>query len=203
MVEKQKVEGMKKEELLAKIKRNITTQYEMPSIDDIHAITYADPLKQFMEVTQVVGGKVMLLKEGDNTDINSIVKKLHPDAKQIASELPEVTIATINPNTVKEANELNGTDVAVLKGVFGVAENGCVWIPQTMKEKAVCFISEQLVIILNRKDIVNNMHEAYSRIELNDYGYGCFISGPSKTADIAQALVMGAQAARGVTVVII
>ena len=203
MVEKQKVEGMKKEELLAKIKRNITTQYEMPSIDDIHPITYADPLKQFMEVTQVVGGKVMLLKEGDQTDINSIVKKLHPDAKQIASELPEVTIATINPNTVKEANELNGTDVAVLKGVFGVAENGCVWIPQTMKEKAVCFISEQLVIILNRKDIVNNMHEAYSRIELNDYGYGCFISGPSKTADIAQALVMGAQAARGVTVVII
>lgn len=175
----------------------------MPSIDDIHPITYADPLKQFMEVTQVVGGKVMLLKEGDNTDINSIVKNLHPDAKQIASELPEVTIATINPNTVKEANELNGTDVAVLKGVFGVAENGCVWIPQTMKEKAVCFISEQLVIILNRKDIVNNMHEAYSRIELNDYGYGCFISGPSKTADIAQALVMGAQAARGVTVVII
>ena len=72
-----------------------------------------------------------------------------------------------------------------------------------MKEKAVCFISEQLVIILNRKDIVNNMHEAYSRIEFNDYGYGCFISGPSKTADIAQALVMGAQAARGVTVVII
>ena len=175
----------------------------MPSIDDIHPITYADPLKQFMEVTQVVGGKVMLLKEGDNTDINSIVKNLHPDAKQIASELPEVTIATINPNTVKEANELNGTDVAVLKGVFGVAENGCVWIPQTMKEKAVCFISEQLVIILNRKDIVNNMHEAYSRIEFNDYGYGCFISGPSKTADIAQALVMGAQAARGVTVVII
>ena len=175
----------------------------MPSIDDIHPITYADPLKQFMEVTQVVGGKVMLLKEGDNTDINSIVKKLHPDAKQIASELPEVSIATINPNTVKEAYELNGTDVAVLNGVFGVAENGCVWIPQTMKEKGVCFISEQLVIILNRMDIVNNMHEAYSRIELNDYGYGCFISGPSKTADIAQALVMGAQAARGVTVVII
>ena len=37
---------------------------------------------------------------------------------------------------------------------------------------------------------------------MTDYGYGCFISGPSKTADIAQALVMGAQAARGVTVVI-
>ena len=37
---------------------------------------------------------------------------------------------------------------------------------------------------------------------MTDYGYGCFISGPSKTADIEQALVMGAQAARGVTVII-
>ena len=46
------------------------------------------------------------------------------------------------------------------------------------------------------------MHQAYRRIRFTDYGYGCFISGPSKTADIAQALVMGAQAARGVTVVL-
>jgi L-lactate dehydrogenase complex protein LldG len=46
------------------------------------------------------------------------------------------------------------------------------------------------------------MHQAYDNVEIGDYGYGCFISGPSKTADIAQALVMGAQAARGVTVLI-
>ena len=93
--------------------------------------------------------------------------------------------------------------MAVVKGDLGVAENGCVWIPQTMKERAVCFIAEYLVIILKRSDIVSNMHEAYARIKTNDYGYGCFISGPSKTADIAQALVMGAQAARGVTVVLV
>ena len=55
----------------------------------------------------------------------------------------------------------------------------------------------------DRSDIVSNMHEAYSQIQTPDLGYGCFISGTSKTADIAQALVMGAQAAREVTVVII
>ena len=93
--------------------------------------------------------------------------------------------------------------MGVVKGVFGVAENACVWIPQTMVEKAVCFISENLVILLDKKQIVNNMHEAYKRIEFNDYGYGSFISGPSKTADIAQVLVMGAQAARSATVLLI
>ena len=48
------------------------------------------------------------------------------------------------------------------------------------------------------------MHEAYRRIEMDPrYNFGTFISGPSKTADIEQALVMGAQAARGVTVLVL
>ena len=85
---------------------------------------------------------------------------------------------------------------------MGVAENGCIWIPQATKEKAAYFICEYLVIVMSRKNIVNNMHEAYKKIEFNDYGFGSFISGPSKTADIEQALVMGAQSARGVTVIL-
>ena len=191
---------MNKEDLLAKIRANIHTTYDMPSFDDMKGVQYADPLKQFVETSKTVGGKVVELEKGQ--DINEVIKTCYPDAKVIASNLPEVTIANRNPDTVAEANDLNGTDVGVVRGVFGVAENGCIWIPQTMKEKAMCFISEYLVIMLDRKQIVNNMHEAYQRIEFNSYGYGCFISGPSKTADIAQALVMGAQAARGVTVVL-
>ena len=191
---------MNKEDLLAKIRANIHTTYDMPSFDDMKGVQYADPLKQFVEMSKTVGGKVVELEKGQ--DINEVIKNCYPDAKVIASNLPEVTIANRNPDTVAEANDLNGTDVGVVRGVFGVAENGCIWIPQTMRQKAVCFISEYLVILLDRKQIVNNMHEAYQRIEFNSYGYGCFISGPSKTADIAQALVMGAQAARGVTVVL-
>ena len=40
-------------------------------------------------------------------------------------------------------------------------------------------------------------------IEYARYQFGTFISGPSKTADIEQALVMGAQAARSVTVIVL
>ena len=94
------------------------------------------------------------------------------------------------------------SDSTVVQGAFGVAENGCVWIPQTMDERSVLFTPERLIIILDRNDILNNMHEAYSRVSGADYDYGCFISGPSKTADIAQALVMGAQAARALVVYI-
>lgn len=190
-----------KEDILSNFRKNIIKKYDMPRLDDIKGITYPDPLVQFISMTENVGGKVVELKK--DQDINQLIKELYPDAKEIASNLPEVTIATRNPDTIGSPQALNGTDVGVIRGMFGVAENACVWIPQTMVEKAVCFISENLVILLDRKEIVNNMHEAYKRIQFNDYGYGTFISGPSKTADIAQVLVMGAQAARSATVVLV
>ena len=190
-----------KEDILKNYRANIREQFDMPDLSDIKAITYPNPLMQFMNMTKSVGGNAIEVEK--DCDINALIRELYPDAKEIASNLPEITIATRNPDEVGRAHDLNGTDVGIIRGVFGVAENACVWIPQTMKEKAVCFISEHLIILLKKSEIVNNMHEAYRRIQFNDYGYGTFISGPSKTADIAQVLVMGAQAARSATILLL
>ena len=191
----------RKEDILKKYRSNIREQFDMPDLSDIQAVTYPNPLLQFINMTRSVGGNTIEVEEW--CDINKLIRELFPDAVEIASNLPGITIATRNPDIVDDASDLNGTDVGIIRGEFGVAENGCVWIPQQMKEKAVCFISENLVILLPKSQIVNNMHEAYRRIKFNDYGYGTFISGPSKTADIAQVLVMGAQAARSATVLLI
>ena len=189
-----------KEEILKAIRANVREKFDMPDLDDLRATTYSDPLGQFIAMSRSVGGRVV---EQGGRSIDELVGELYPDAKEIATNLPEVTRATRNPDTIASAQALNGTDVGIVRGRFGVAENGCIWIPQTMKERAVMFISENLVILLPKTEIVNNMHEAYRRIQFEgDYGYGTFISGPSKTADIAQVLVMGAQAARSVTVVL-
>jgi len=200
-----------KEDILKKYRANVQKKYDMPDLSDINAITYPDPLVQFIAMSENVGGHVIEVK-GDRT-VDGLIRELYPDAKEIASNLPEVTIATRNPDNVGRARDLNGTDVGVIRGLFGVAENGCIWIPQQMKEKAVCFISENLVILLPKSQIVNNMHEAYRRLRerapksgldlFDEFGYGSFISGPSKTADIAQVLVMGAQAARSVTILLL
>ena len=192
-----------KEDILKKYRANVIERFDMPDLSDIKAITYSNPLVQFVQMTVNVGGKVIEVEKGQ--DINQLIKEIYPDAKEIASNLPEITIATRNPDEVGRARDLNGTDVGVIRGQFGVAENACIWIPQAMKEKAVCFISENLVILLPKSQIVNNMHEAYKRIQFDETydGYGTFISGPSKTADIAQVLVMGAQAARSVTVLLL
>lgn len=192
---------MKKEDLFEKLRKNTKAQFDMPDMN-IQGITYEDTVAQFIKMTETVGGKVLEVRKTD--DLNQIIRNLYPEARVFASNLPFINIAQKNPDTVSAADELNGTDVGIVQGTVGVAENACVWIPQTMKEKAVCFISEYLVIVLDRQNIVDNMHQAYSRIKMDPaYNFGTFISGPSKTADIEQALVMGAQAARGVTVLIL
>ena len=192
-----------KDDILKKYRANVKEKFDMPDLSDIKAITYPNPLVQFVKMSEMVGGQVIEVDAG--RDINVLIRELFPEAKEIASNLPEITIATRNPDTVGRARDLNGTDVGIIRGQFGVAENGCIWIPQTMKEKAICFISENLIILLPKSQIVNNMHEAYKRIEFDKTydGYGTFISGPSKTADIAQVLVMGAQAARSATILLL
>ena len=187
-----------KENILSQIRKSQRTAYPMPSLDDISPIQYEDRLEQFISITQMVGGKVIVLEPGQN--VNEFIRGAYPDAHIIASSLPYIS-ATLDPDKVNQASDLNGVDVGVVEGKVAVAENGCIWIPQTMKERSVLFISECLVIIIDRNEIVNNMHEAYDKIR--NTSYGCFISGPSKTADIAQALVMGAQAARDVTIIVV
>lgn len=194
-----------REDILATLRRNTRETYDMPDLDKLKPITYADTVEEFKtKTTTLAGAKLIEMKAGDVLD--DLVRQAYPDAKIKASNLPGVT-ADLNPDTVAEAQELEKVDVGIVEGRIGVAENACIWIPQTMKEKAILFASQRLVVVISRDAIVNNMHEAYQRIAdskefFQQYKFGTFISGPSKTADIESALVYGAQAARALTVIL-
>jgi L-lactate dehydrogenase complex protein LldG len=100
--------------------------------------------------------------------------------------------------------KLNQIEHALFQGHFGVAENGAIWLEdKDLPHRIIPFITQHLILKLDVNDIVATMQEAYSRIQLKEVGYGVFISGPSKTADIEQSLVYGAHGAKELSVILI
>ena len=203
-----------KEQILGKLRQNVRETYDMPDLS-FEKTTYPDPVAEFIrQATTTAGAKLIEVPTAKSQEptasLSDYVRQAYPDAKVIASNVPGIK-ADLNPDTVERAQDLDGTDVGVVEGGVACAENACVWIPMNMKQKAICFISESLVIIVRRENIVSNMHEAYAWLKEQDatpegtskYGFGTFISGPSKTADIEQSLVYGAQAAKSVTILLI
>ena len=109
--------------------------------------------------------------------------------------------STVDLNAIDDPHALENVDFAVLHGHFGVAENAAIWVTDdTLKHRVLYFIPQRLAIVIPASEIVNNMHEAYGRLQVGKHAFAGFISGPSKTADIEQSLVIGAHGARALTV---
>ena len=102
-----------------------------------------------------------------------------------------------------QLDKLNKVYHALFRGRFGVVENGAIWLEDDdLPHRLLPFITEHLLLLIDASNLVATMHEAYKEIAARDWGFGVFISGPSKTADIEQSLVYGAHGARKLTVII-
>lgn len=199
-----------KQAILESLRRHTVEQFDCPDLTPLkeRALTYANPVRQFAQAMTQVGGQAVELAEGQT--IGQLVHMLYPDAKRVACALPGLTGCDqlpgtpFDPDTLETPAELNGTDVAIVPADLAVCENACCYLVQRVKHRALYFIAEALVIVVRREDLVNNMHEAFDRLNTAPTErFACFVSGPSKTADIEQALVMGAHGARSVTAIII
>jgi L-lactate dehydrogenase complex protein LldG len=128
------------------------------------------------------------------------LKALHPTAKVICSVVPEIP-GNRRIETVNDPHELADVDIGVVRAQFGVAESGAVWLTQEdLCVDALGFLSQHLVVLLDPEQIVADMHQAYRRVRLDQTSYGCFMMGPSATADVEATLVHGAQGARSLNV---
>jgi L-lactate dehydrogenase complex protein LldG len=185
-----------REAILGSLRRNAPPGLPLPEAPT--GITYADPERQFAEVFGSVGGKFIRVKT--IAEVDTELAKLEPyaQARKIASLIAGIGRANVDLAALKDPHELEGLDIAIIAGEFGVAENGAVWVPGSAlgPHRAIFVVTQHLVLLVRAGQIVHNMHQAYERIRLERPGFGTFISGPSKTADIEQALVVGAHGAR-------
>lgn len=179
-----------KEDILNAIKsNNVVKDSILPEYDDF-GITFENKLEKYAEVIKTVGGESFVISKDK---LDETINNLYDDLTIIYSNVDFCSLSNFDANEQDDAHYLKDIDLAIVKGNFAVAENGAVWIKdEDNRHRSLYFIAQNIIIVVNKNDIVNNMHEAYTKIEFENSGYGVFVSGPSKTADIEQSLVIGA-----------
>jgi len=190
---------MGRENILKKIKKNKPAFYQLSEVDSAKFNMQLDLTETFTRCVEQVGGRVFSIK--DKSEISIKIKELYNDAEFIISFIDGLEIKSGDDKKKSLPQDFDKLDIAVIKGQFGVAENGAVWVSDNnYSHRFIPFITAHLIIVLNIKKIIENMHEACLELTEFNEGYGVFISGPSKTADIEQSLVIGAQGPLSLTI---
>ena len=191
-----------RDSILRAIRAQQVPPADLPGLE--HAwLCYSDPQAQFQSLVESVGGRVIRLSS--EAELGAALRGLaeFTSATQIVSGVPAIP-STVDLDAVDDPHDLESVDFALFPGQFGVAENGAIWVTdEIIKHRAIYFITQHLALVLPAGQIVHNLHEAYARLALGSSSLGLFISGPSKTADIEQSLVIGAHGPRSLTVFLV
>lgn len=188
-----------RDDILRAVRQNKPEAMPLPEAGALMHLA-GDLADRFAEAIRAVGAEVV---ERTGGDVDALVAERFPEARHVASSGVDVQ-AAVPLGDVDDPHELASLDVLVCRGVFGVAENGAVWLPEShMGHRAAPFLTQHLVIVLDPSEVVADMHAAYARLKVDEEGFGLFVAGPSKTADIEQSLVIGAHGPRSLTVVLV
>ena len=176
-----------RENILERIRKNTAPEKAYPEYGSFEVS--GDLVESFRNSLLAQGGALV-----EQYPVQEIMSSLFPEAKRWL----DLTTGYKQPQF-----PLEELQVAIFTAALGVAENGAVWIAEpAMGRRELPVIAEHVVFYLRKERIMGTMHQAYHEID-NLSGYGLFVSGPSKTADIEQALVIGAHGPKSHTVVLI
>lgn len=192
-------------QILARVKENQPELKPLPADELILSENWGnnpDNIEQFRNVLTTIGGA--LIEISGYGEILDFIKEHYKGEQRIISTLPELSSITEPGWENEDPHSLENVDLAIIRAHFGVAENAALWITEDlMQQRVVPFICQQLAVVVSKNEILATMHDAYARIGEAEYGFGAFIAGPSKTADIEQSLVLGAHGPKGMTVFLI
>lgn len=190
-----------RKKMLNAIRSNQPSLVPLPKINLNTVIHFEDTYLQFKTVLQNIGGVAKMVNSLMEINKEIEIDKLN---NLFIIDLLSTISDEDRQKITMPAKELEKLEKVYIKASLAVAENGAVWITESqMQNRLLPFISQQLILVIDKDDIVDTMHDAYNKIDMTKGEFGVFIAGPSKTADIEQSLVIGAHGARTTTVYVI
>jgi L-lactate dehydrogenase complex protein LldG len=179
-----------REKILKAIKQNKPDEVPLPSVAGFQH-QYENVVQKYINTLSGIGGKAVIINSIG--EVKAMLLQKQQQGVEVVNGIEAVEGYNILNYASKTPAEVEQVDTVFIKGEIAVAESGAVWIPEkNMVNRMLPFICQHLVIIVEGDKVVGNMHEAYARLKVDEDGYGAFIAGPSKTADIEQSLVIGA-----------
>src|SRR6202046_2248413 len=171
----------------------------MPTIPHFHTNKPADLVATFCASIGRMAGVVVT---EDVPDLDSFLRAKVPDAKVICSAIPEFA-GTIKPASFNDWSEASTIDVCILRSPMGVAETGSILLSDMeLQVNTIAFLAHDLVVLLDPKQIVSNIHDAAEHPHFKQRPYSVLMTGPSGSGDIGGIVVHPAQAAKTLTVVL-
>ncbi len=193
-----------KETILARLaEQAVAGDTSYPSYSHPHT-GLGDLRQAFRSVLESVGGECWFAPDRPSAREMLAASELGRAAGQVSSYTADILPGNFDAEAAADVRQCRDVRLAVVNGELAVAENGAVWVDASrLRHRGLLFLAESLVLVVDGKNIVPNMESAYGRIDFGPVRSGYFISGPSKTADIEQSLVIGAHGARSLVVIII
>lgn len=189
-----------REKILSEVLKNQPARTPLPDLAQFKG-REQNNVQQYIDTFTGIGGNCLVMD--DAASIKALIEEQFDTTKRIVTTLHDFAESFELYTAEADPHSFENVELALIKAHLAVAENGAVWLTDpVMGQRIIPFICQHLAVWVDAETIVPTMHEAYQKIGLGDYGFGVFIGGPSKTADIEQSLVMGAHGPISMTVFI-
>jgi L-lactate dehydrogenase complex protein LldG len=186
-----------REYILANVGKNRPASRELPPVPGFHRQPES-LVSAFEKSLKYMAGEFVGQPPSDFT---AYLREKFPNAKKICSAVPEYS-GNRKPEDYGNWSEAADIDVTVVRSPLGVAETGSVLLTENeLRVNTIGFLAHDIVILLDPKNIVENIHDAYQHAAFREAKYAVLMTGPSGSADIGGATVHPAQGVMTLTVI--
>jgi L-lactate dehydrogenase complex protein LldG len=165
--------------------------------------SYPATWERFALVLSAVGG-TFVPPEGEGAAIREAIARggRCVASASAATRLSGVSGWSLAPDGGSNPHALADVELGILTAEVAVAENAALLLSaRSLPERALAFLAQHLLVLVPREALVADLVTAQSRLPTSLPHHLTWMSGPSKTADIEQTLVIGAHGSRSLIVV--